>query len=242
MKEEKTFILIRMETFSDGVLAVIITIMALELKVPEIVGTFHPVMLINLVPKLASYAIAFGFVGVSWIHHLLALRDVRRATFKLFWLNFLFLFFTSLMPFTTAFVGEHPALPLAVAMWAGTSGLAAIAIRLLYAEAHKDQPYEHWNGRLNTLSVAVAAACVVTAFLSVYLAWILLLFGFLIVSLPAILSRRIFSRKRDLVVTSEIAKSENAENVKEKGATEQWPEEIKLKEDMGKESRGDLAN
>ena len=73
MEKEKTFALIRMETFSDAVLAVIITIMALELKLPEIVGNFHPDVLMHLMPKLASYAIAFAFVGVSWIHHLLAL-------------------------------------------------------------------------------------------------------------------------------------------------------------------------
>ena len=199
MKEQKTFALIRMETFSDAVLAVIITIMALELKVPDILPNFQPDVLKHLVPKLASYMIAFGFVGLVWIQHLLALRDVERATFKLFWFNFLYLFFASLIPFTTAFVGEHPMLLLAIAMWGGAVGLTAFAVRLLHAEAHKEKPSERWIGRLNFISMAAAAACVFTAFLSVYLAWILLLFGFSIVALPAPFARRIFSRKRDLV-------------------------------------------
>jgi len=197
VEKEKSFALIRMEMFSDAVLAVIITIMALELKVPEIVGNFHADVFIHLIPKLASYAVAFAFVGVSWIQHLLALNDVERATLKLFWLNLLFLFFASLIPFTTAFLGEHPSLPLAVAMWGTTAGLTAFAGHLVYAEAHKERPYERWSRRRSFFSVASAVACVFTAFLSVYLAWLLLFAGFLMTVLPIPLARRVFSRKRD---------------------------------------------
>ena len=197
MEKEKTFALIRMETFSDGVLAVIITIMALELKVPEVVGNLQSDVFVHLAPKLASYAIAFTFVGVTWIQHLLALRDVERATLKLFWLNLLFLFFASLIPFTTAFLGEHPSLPLAVAMWGAAAGLTVFVGQIVYAEAHKGQPYEHWTARRTFFSVTSAVACVVTAFLSVYLAWLLLFAGFVITVLPRPLAQRVFSRKRD---------------------------------------------
>lgn len=198
MEEQKTFALMRMETFSDAVIAVIITIMALELKVPEVVGNFQPDVLMHLLPKIASYAIAFAFVGVSWIQHLLALRDVERATLKLFWLNLLFLFCASLIPFATAFLGEHPSLPFAVAMWGTAAGLTAFTVHLVYAEAHRERPYERWSRRQNFFSVVAAFACVVTAFLSVYLAWLLLFAGFSISVLPSPLARRIFSQKRDL--------------------------------------------
>ena len=197
MEKEKTFALIRMETFSDGVLAVIITIMALELKVPEIVGKFQPDVLVHLLPKLASYAIAFTFVGLSWIHHLLALRDVQRATLKLIWINLLFLFCASLIPFTTAFLGDHPTTPLAVAMWGSVAGLTAFTVHLVYNEAHTDRTYEQWSRRQNACSVAAAIACVATSFLSVYLAWFLLFTGFAISTIPSPLARRIFSRERD---------------------------------------------
>ena len=198
MEKGKSHALIRMEMFSDGVLAVIITIMALELKVPEIVGNFHVDVLMHLWPKLASYAIAFAFVGLSWIHHLLALKDVERATLKLFWLNLLFLFCASLIPFTTAFLGEHPSLDFAVSMWGATAGLTAFTVQLVYNEAHRERHYERWGKRQNFCSVVAAVGCVVTAFLSVYLAWLLLFTGFLISSLPSSLAQRIFSRKRDL--------------------------------------------
>lgn len=197
MKEEKTFALIRMEMFSDAVLAVIITIMALELKVPEIVGNHRSDVLMNLMPKLISYAIAFAFVGVGWIQHLLALRDVTRATFRLFWLNLLFLFCVSLIPFTTAFIGDHPSLPLAVQMWGTAAGLTALVAHLFYVEAHKGQNYERWSRRQNLVSIASAIACVLTAFLSVYLAWFLLLSGFAVTAIPAKIARRIFSKKND---------------------------------------------
>lgn len=197
MEKGKTFALARMELFSDGVLAVIITIMALELKVPEIVGNFHSDVLLHLLPKLASYALAFAFVGLCWIHHLLALRDVEKATLKLLWLNLLFLFCTSLIPFTTAFLGEHPSLPFAVAMWGAVPGLTAIAVHLVYNEAHRERPYERWSRRQNFCAVAAAIGCVVTAFLSIYLAWLLLFAGFSISALPSPLARRIFSQKRD---------------------------------------------
>jgi uncharacterized membrane protein len=105
--------------------------------VPEIVGKFRLDVLTLLLPKLASYAIAFAFVGLSWIHHLLALRDVGKATLKLFWFNLLFLFCASLIPFTTAFLGDHPGLLFAVAMWGATAGLTAVAVHLVYNEAHR---------------------------------------------------------------------------------------------------------
>ena len=153
MEKVKSHALIRMEMFSDGVLAVIITIMALELKVPAIVGNFQSDVLIHLFPKLASYAIAFTFVGLSWIHHLLALKDAERATLKLFWLNLLFLFCASMIPFTTAFIGEHPSLDFAVAMWGAAAGLTAFTVQLVYNEAHRERRYKRWVKRQNFCSV-----------------------------------------------------------------------------------------
>ena len=187
-----------MEIFSDGVLAVLITIMALELKVPEVVGNFQRDVLIHLLPKIASYAVAFAFVGVSWMHHLSALRDARKATIKLFWLNLLFLFCASLIPFTTAFLGEHPNLPFAVSMWATAAGLTAFTGQLVYNEAHSERPYDRWIRRQNFCSVVAAFACAITAFLSVYLAWLFVFVGFSISVLPSQIAKRIFSRKRDL--------------------------------------------
>jgi uncharacterized membrane protein len=194
VKEEKSFALGRTETFSDGVLAVIIAIMALELKVPEVVGNFQPHLLTHLVPRLASYAIAFFVVGVSWVQHVLALRDVPRATLKLFWLNLLFLFCASLIPFATAFLGEHPSLPIAVAMWGTVAAMTVFTEHLLYAAAHAGRPYENWTTHRNVFSLLAALAGIGMAFASIYVAWLLLLTGVVVMIIPIPFVRSIFSR------------------------------------------------
>ena len=197
MKEEKTFALIRMETFSDGVMAVIITIMALELKIPEVAGGFQLHALTDVLPKLASYAVAFVLVGVSWMNHLLSLRDVERASLKLFWINLLFLFCASLIPSATAFLGEHPSLPIAVALWGGAAGLTVGTGQLFYAVAHERRALEQWGRRRNLFSVGTAVAGIFTAFLSIYLAWLILCSGFLVNVIPIQIARRLFSSRKE---------------------------------------------
>lgn len=187
-----------METFSDGVLAVIITIMALELKIPEIGGRFPLHALAEVVPKLASYAVAFALVGVSWINHLLSLRDVERATFKLLWLNLLFLFSASLIPSATAFLGEHPSLPFAVALWGTAAGMTVGTGHLFYAAAHERRALEQWGRRRNLFSAGTALVGVPAAFLSIYLAWLILFVGFTVNIMPIQAARRLFSTKHEL--------------------------------------------
>jgi uncharacterized membrane protein len=199
MKEEKTFALVRMETFSDGVMAIIITIMAIELRVPEAVASaqFDPHSLLGVLPKLASYLMGFIVLGSGWIQHLLTLRTTRRASIPLFWMNLLYLFSASLVPFTTAFLGEHPRLPYAVAMWGVAAGLTVFTGQLLYATAHAGTRYEPWHQRRNGFSALVAIPAIASAFVSVYLAWLLLFIGFVVHVLPMPIARRMFSRKRD---------------------------------------------
>ncbi|WP_410770219.1 TMEM175 family protein [Fontibacillus sp. BL9] len=93
----------RMEAFSDGVLAIIITIMVLEFKVP--VGhDWHA--LIELGPKILSYIFSFVYIGIYWNNHHHLLHMVRTMNGPLMWLNLLLLFWLSLIPFTTAWMGE----------------------------------------------------------------------------------------------------------------------------------------
>lgn len=93
----------RMEAFSDGVLAIIITIMVLEFKVPEDHGWYA---LIELGPKILSYIFSFVYVGIYWNNHHHLLHMVRTMNGRLMWLNLLLLFWLSLVPFTTAWMGE----------------------------------------------------------------------------------------------------------------------------------------
>jgi TMEM175 potassium channel family protein len=110
----------RIAALSDGVIAIIITIMVLELKLPEAAADadLWSGFLAPLAPKLAIYALSFLIVGAHWVNHHLLLTVVRRATPQVMWLNLLLLFFLSLVPLATSFLGEHPQAPRAVAFYA----------------------------------------------------------------------------------------------------------------------------
>ena len=95
----------RLEAFSDGVLAIIITIMVLELKVPH--GS-ELADLAPLLPVLLSYVVSFVYVGIYWNNHHHLLHATRRVGGGVMWANLLLLFWLSLVPFVSGWVGEHP--------------------------------------------------------------------------------------------------------------------------------------
>src|SRR5881296_4159946 len=95
----------RLEAFSDGVLAIIIiTIMVLELKVPHSVEL---AALKPLLPIFLSYVLSFIYVGIYWNNHHHLLNTVKRVSGGILWANLHLLFWLSLFPFTTAWMGEH---------------------------------------------------------------------------------------------------------------------------------------
>ncbi|MFC6463428.1 TMEM175 family protein [Marinilactibacillus sp. GCM10026970] len=95
----------RMEAFSDGVLAIIITIMVLELKPPEIIDKEAFKILI---PTLISYILSFIYVGIYWNNHHHLLYKLSRLNGQVLWSNLHWLFWMSLIPFSTAWVGMNP--------------------------------------------------------------------------------------------------------------------------------------
>src|SRR5579871_404880 len=94
----------RLEAFSDGVMAVIITIMVLELKGPAGSG-WHDLKAI--LPSLLIYALSFQIIGTYWNNHHHLLRATKRITTPIMWANLLLLFCLSLIPFFTAWFGQH---------------------------------------------------------------------------------------------------------------------------------------
>ena len=94
----------RLEAFSDGVLAIIITIMVLEFKVPEGLdcNALKP-----LLPKFFAYILSFIYIGIYWNNHHHLMHTVRRINGSILWANLHLLFWLSLIPFTTAWIGEN---------------------------------------------------------------------------------------------------------------------------------------
>lgn len=98
----------RLEAFTDGVIAVIITIMVLELKVPH-EATWRA--LVADLPVFMSYVLSFAYVGIYWNNHHHVLQSVRHVSGKVLWCNLFFLFWLSLFPFTTSWLNESHPLP-----------------------------------------------------------------------------------------------------------------------------------
>jgi uncharacterized membrane protein len=96
---------VRLEAFSDGVLAVIITIMVLELRPPEGVDLRS---LLPVLPAVATYALSFVFIGIYWNNHHHMLRASRGIDGRAMWANLHLLFWLSLVPFSTAWLGRNP--------------------------------------------------------------------------------------------------------------------------------------
>ncbi len=118
----------RLEAFSDGVIAIIITIMVLELKVPH--GTDWEALK-PLWPVFLSYVLSFVYVGIYWNNHHHLLHAVHKISGGVLWPNLHLLFWLSLLPFATGWMGENHFAPLPVAVYGGVLVMAALAYILL---------------------------------------------------------------------------------------------------------------
>jgi len=118
----------RLEAFSDGVIAILITIMVLELKVPHgaDLQALRP-----LVPVFLSYLLSFVFIGIYWNNHHHMLHTVHRVTGGILWANLHLLFWLSLVPFVTGWMGENHFAPLPAAMYGVVLLMCALAYFIL---------------------------------------------------------------------------------------------------------------
>jgi uncharacterized membrane protein len=118
----------RIEAFSDGVIAIIITIMVLELKVPH--GEDLDA-LVPLIPVFLSYVLSFIYVGIYWNNHHHMLHAVQRVTGPILWANLHLLFWLSLFPFVTGWMGENHFTTAPTALYGVVMFMAAIAYYIL---------------------------------------------------------------------------------------------------------------
>ncbi|HQR33734.1 MAG TPA: TMEM175 family protein [Blastocatellia bacterium] len=118
----------RLEAFSDGVIAIIITIMVLELKVPhgDNLAALRP-----LLPVLVSYVLSFVYVGIYWNNHHHMLQAAEKVNGRILWANLHLLFWLSLFPFVTGWMGENHFTEIPVALYGVVLLLAAIAYFIL---------------------------------------------------------------------------------------------------------------
>jgi uncharacterized membrane protein len=136
----------RMEAFGDGVIAVIITIMVLEIKPPHgtTLSDLRP-----LLPVFFSYVMSFVYVGIYWNNHHHLLHATQYVTGSILWANLHLLFWLSLTPFATDWMGENHFAPWTVALYGSVLLLAAIAYTILNKNAHCPPRKAFHAGRLS---------------------------------------------------------------------------------------------
>ena len=152
----------RLEAFSDGVIAIIITIMVLEMKVPHSGGLKD---LAPLLPVFLSYVLSFLYVGIYWNNHHHMLQAGTAVTGAVLWANLHFLFWLSLFPFTTGWMGENHFTAVPSALYGVVLLMAAIAYYLLQQAIIRAQGADSilkkavgrdWKGKLSPVLYVVA--------------------------------------------------------------------------------------
>src|SRR5215469_5362739 len=184
----------RLEAFSDGVLAVIITVMVLEMKSPP--GA-SPAALTPLIPVFLSYVLSFVYIGIYWNNHHHLLHATQRVNGATLWGNLHLLFWLSLVPFATAWMGENHFATWPVAVYGLVLLLAGVAYFILtrtLIQLHGQSSTlaaSIGRDRKGRLSLAIYAAAIPLAFVRPWLAGI----GYVIVAITWLVPDRRIERK-----------------------------------------------
>lgn len=147
----------RLEAFSDGVIAVIITIMVLELKVPAPDGIAG---LRAVLPTLFLYLLTFVQIGIYWVNHHYLVDEVETVTHGILWANLIFLFCLSLFPFATDWIGVKGLTPFNTALYAGVSILPGLGYMLLWIRIRSlsvTPAHASWGKQLASISLYLTA-------------------------------------------------------------------------------------
>src|ERR1700730_6652798 len=167
----------RVEAFSDGVIAIIVTVMVLQLTHPA-----QPTLgaLLRQSPIFLSYALSFLVVAIMWVNHHHLIHAVREVTARLLWSNLYLLFWMSLVPFVTDYLGKNYREPMAVALYGLDLALCASAfyllrIVLIQQDYHNSGLVEYHSSiqRKNAFSGALYLLSVPLAYVSVYASFII---------------------------------------------------------------------
>jgi uncharacterized membrane protein len=164
----------RLEAFSDAIIAIVMTIMVLELRPPDGTGL---AALAALTPKFVTYTLSFVYLAIYWNNHHHLFQAVQKVDGRVLWANMFLLFWLSMVPFVTAWAGDHATAPVPVAAYGVVLLLAAIAYyllaRALLAVHDQDSPLARAieGGAKEKLSLALYAAAVPATFLTTWLGW-----------------------------------------------------------------------
>jgi uncharacterized membrane protein len=169
----------RLEAFSDGVIAIIITIMVLEMKVPhgEDLASLLP-----LLPVFLSYVLSFVYVGIYWNNHHHMLHATSKVSAAVMWANLHLLFWLSLFPFATGWMGENHFAPTPTALYGAVLLMAALAYWILQqaiiasegsGSVLRSAVGTDWKGKLSPIAYVVAIGVAQVIYVAIALIWLI---------------------------------------------------------------------
>lgn len=186
----------RLEAFSDGVMAIIITIMILEIKAPEVVD-FNALR--QLIPVFVSYVLSFIYIGIYWNNHHHMLHGTQKVDGKVLWANMHLLFWLSLVPFATSWMGEHHFARQTLTVYGVVLLMAAIAYSILqntivHREENKLLKQAIGRDRKGKASIVIYAVAIAASF---YVEWFSGILYIIVALLWLIPDRRIERNVKD---------------------------------------------
>ena len=169
-----------MAAFSDGVFAIVVTLLVLELRVPVLPENFstQDVLkeLLRLFPKFFSFAMSFVIVAIFWVNHHQFFHILEKTDRAMLWYNNLLLFWLSFVPFPTAFIGEHPVSMIPVMLYGAVLFFAGVSFNLMLRHAVKAKLFLksvsdevlNQSVKRGVIGPVVYFVSIISAFISVY--------------------------------------------------------------------------
>ena len=178
---------LRVEAFSDAVLAIIMTLLIIEVHPPHLADATFAAFVAGMeevLPSIVAFTFSFLVLSVFWVNHHYFLHQLSATDWPLLWQNLLLLFWLAIVPFTTAFLGDHPSSPHVIALYCIDLALAALSFVMMARHAYihsnlhaKDIPLpERQRASIRAIYGAIGyTVAAAAAFWSVEVAWALLL-------------------------------------------------------------------
>lgn len=190
----------RLEAFSDGVIAIILTLLVLELHVPEVADhsslSQYAQAMAPLIPKIVTMALTFVLICVHWVSHHYFFQQVERITIEFVWLNNLFLLWVCFMPFPTALLGDHLTDTFPILVYAVNQLLAAISFLAFrsYAKKHQlfvdDAAAKALGPRHSVPALIILTLSIPFAFINAYLSLACFLLVPLLYFIPTVIQKK----------------------------------------------------
>ena len=201
---EESLGLERIVFFSDAVMAIAITLLAIDIRVPEIEPAVAvaelPAQLTTITPNMLTFFISFIVIGIYWISHHRYFNYIKRYDTRLMLLNLMFLFFIACMPFVASLLGRFPSIPIALVIYALAVAALGTSMALIWRYASNDHRLVEPNldaGTIRTINIRlfVAPLMFLVAVPFAYVSTLAVIIVWWLSPLAVILATRVLSRK-----------------------------------------------